>query len=552
MSLVSVSQAGLWASLGGPAGSRRWDAAGHGPRPERACCDKVIQAAGLVDDLLVSGTRLDDGTGCMGSMRTSTPLPTPTVGRRSVQGERVWSPDAVHILAKPTGAICNLACTYCFFLDKELLYEGDRFRMSEGMLDTYIRSLIEMHRTPQVTVAWQGGEPTLMGLDFYRRAMELEERYREPGMLFLNTMQTNGTLLTDEWCAFFAEHEFLIGISIDGPQELHDAYRVNKRGEGTFDKVMRGLRLLQKYGVEYNILTTVNRLNGDYPREVYRFLRDEAGTDWMQFIPVVERVDEHGNPADLRGAHASERSVLPEQFGTFLTAVFDEWVRHDVGRVFVQTFEAAARNWAGLSGSGMCVFNETCGLGLALEHNGDLYSCDHFVDPEFLVGNIGEASIEALVSSRQQYEFGREKLDSLPQYCLDCDVRFACHGECPKNRFLTTPDGEPGLNYLCAGFKAFFHDVDTPMRLMIDLMRSGRPAADVIGILASEEQPLLDSLRTAGRNDPCPCGSGLKLKRCHGKTASPVVLPDQLGTPRPPVTDRGRRAAERRADRSPG
>nr|MDJ0954422.1 SPASM domain-containing protein [Acidimicrobiia bacterium] len=348
----------------------------------------------------------------------------------------------------------------------------------------------------------------------------------------------------------FAEHDYLIGISIDGPRELHDAYRVTKRGEGTFDKVMEGLRLLQKHNIEYNVLTTVNHINGNYPLEVYRFLRDEAGTDWMQFIPVVERVDEHGNPADLRGTHASERSVGAEQFGSFLIAVFDEWVRHDVGSVFVQTIEAAARNWAGMDQAGMCVFNETCGLGLALEHNGDLYSCDHFVDPEFLVGNINESSIETLVSGQKQYDFGQDKRDGLPQYCLDCDVRFACHGECPKNRFITTPDGEPGLNYLCAGFKNFFHHVDRPMRTMIDLMRRGQPAAGVMDMLAAEEQPFLDAVRTAGRNDTCPCGSGRKVKHCHGaptSTGPAVALPDRLGVPRAPVTERGKRAAARAA-----
>ncbi|MEN8040537.1 MAG: anaerobic sulfatase maturase [Actinomycetota bacterium] len=473
----------------------------------------------------------------------------PTTRNVPVDGQKAWSPDAVHVLAKPTGAICNLACTYCFFLDKELLYEGDRFRMSEAALENHIRSLIAAHRIPQVTVAWQGGEPTLMGIDFYRKSIEFEREYRKPGMTFLNTMQTNGTLLDDEWCEFFAENDFLIGISIDGPRELHDAYRVNKRGEGSFDKVIRGLRLLQKHGVEYNVLTTVNRINGDYPLEIYRFLRDEVGTNWIQFIPVVERVDEHGSPEYLRGAHASDRSVQADQFGTFLTSVFDEWVRNDVGSVFVQTFEAAARNWAGMDQSGMCVFNETCGLGLALEHNGDLYSCDHFVESEYLLGNIGDATIETLVSSAEQHEFGQAKRDSLPQYCLDCDVRFACHGECPKNRFIHTPDGEPGLNYLCDGFKTFFHHIDRPMNLMIDLMRDGRMASGVMDILAEEERPFLDELARAGRNDPCPCGSGLKFKKCHGRTGIEVSrhpLPVHIGVPRPPATERGRRASSQR------
>jgi len=465
-------------------------------------------------------------------------VPLPIVEAPRDAADRAWSPEAVHILAKPTGAICNLGCSYCFFLDKEELYPGDAFRMSDEALDAYIRQLIDMHRTPQVTVAWQGGEPTLMGLDFYRRAIELQERYRKPGMTFLNTIQTNGTLLDDEWCAFLAEHDFLVGISIDGPRELHDAFRVNKAGRGTFDDVMRGLRLLQSHRVEYNVLTTVNRVTGDFPLEIYRFLRDEVGTRWMQFIPVVERVDEHGAPADLRGSFASERSVGPEQFGAFLTTIYEEWVRHDVGEVFVQTFEAAARNWAGMGQSGMCVFNETCGLGLALEHNGDLFSCDHFVDPEYLLGNIGDASIEDLVSGRQQHAFGQDKRDSLPRYCLECDVRFACHGECPKNRFLTTPDGEPGLNYLCAGFKAFFHHVDPTMRRMIELMRADRPAADVMDEISRQDQVLVDAVRRAGRNDPCPCGSGRKLKRCHGASepAEVRVMPDAPGTPRPPVS----------------
>ncbi len=484
--------------------------------------------------------------------QTPTPVSLPTPTRQPDPGEPAWSPQAVHILAKPTGAICNLACSYCFFLDKELLYEGDQFRMSDELLDNYIRSLVEAHSSPNVAVAWQGGEPTLMGLDFFRRVMELEEKYRKPGMTYANTVQTNGTLLTDEWCEFFAKNDYLIGISIDGPRELHDAYRVNKRGEGSFDKVMRGLRLLQKHGVEYNILTTVNRINGDYPVEVYKFLRDEAKTKWMQFIPVVERVDEHGEPADLRGAYASERSVLPEQFGEFLVAIFDEWVRHDVAEVYVQTFEATARNFAGMDQAGMCVFNETCGMGLALEHNGDLYSCDHFVDPEFVVGNIAESSIKDIVSSQKQYDFGQDKQDSLPQYCLDCDVRFACHGECPKNRFTLTPDGEPGLNYLCAGFKNFFHHVDEPMREMVDLMRRGEYASDVMDSIAKSDQPYLAELKHAGRNDPCPCGSGAKFKVCHGRTpkqpeAGP--LPEFHGTARDPVTERGRQAAAQSRER---
>jgi uncharacterized protein len=421
-----------------------------------------------------------------------------------------YTPPRIHVLAKPSGAICNLACSYCFFLDKELLYPGSKFRMSDEVLENYIRQLIKAHRSPQVTVAWQGGEPTLMGIDFYRHAIELQERYRKPGMTFENTMQTNGTLLDDEWCQFFKENDFLIGISIDGPQEIHDSYRVDKKGQGTFDKVMRGLRLLQKHDVEYNVLTTINRINADHPLEVYCFLRDEARTDWIQFIPVVDRVDEEGHTISQKGSRVSSQSVLPEQFGSFLSRIFDEWVRNDVGRVFVQTFEASARRWLSLP-SGMCVFEETCGIGLALEHNGDLYSCDHFVEPDYLLGNILEKEILELAASERQYRFGQNKRDKLPQICRECDVLFACQGECPKNRLLTTLASEPGLNYLCEGWKAFFHHIDFPMQIIAGLIRRGYPASEVMRILALE-----DAFARAGRNEPCPCGSRLKFKRCHG------------------------------------
>lgn len=439
----------------------------------------------------------------------------------------------MHVLAKPTGAICNLGCAYCFFLDKELLYDDDTFRMSDEELERFIVQLIDAHTVDEVTIAWQGGEPTMMGLDFFKRAVELAHAHARPRMRFMHTLQTNGTLLTDEWCEFLAANDFLIGISIDGPAELHDAYRVDKRGGGTHAKVMRGLRLLQKHHVEYNVLTTVNRVNGDHPLEVYRFLRDEVGTTWMQFIPVVERVDADGTPADLRGLYASDRSVLPDQFGTFLSTVFDEWVRNDIGTVFVQTIEAAARNWLGLANSGMCVFNETCGTGLALEHNGDLYSCDHFVDPEFLMGNISEATIGDLVATPEQYRFGMHKRDALPQECLDCDVLFACRGECPKNRFAPTADDGYELNYLCEGYKAFFHHVDAPLKTLAQLMRSGRPADDLMKVVAEQDRAFEAALRAAGRNGPCPCGSGRKVKVCHGAPAEkPEELVYQPGQPR--------------------
>lgn len=396
-------------------------------------------------------------------------------------------PPRIHVLTKPTGAICNLDCSYCFFLDKEELYPNSNFRMSDEILETYIRQLIESHKTPEVTVAWQGGEPTLMGLDFFKKAIAYQEKYRRPGMTFENTLQTNGTLLNDEWCEFFKANNYLIGLSLDGPRELHDANRVDKVGRPTFDRVMKGLRLLQKHGVEYNILTTVNRVNSQYPLEVYRFLRDEVKTSWIQFIPVVERINEDGKTLYQKGTQVSENSVLPEQFGTFLTTIFDEWVRRDVGKIFVQTFEAAVRSWLGLP-TGMCFFSPTCGSGVALEHNGDLYSCDHFVEPDYLLGNIQETSMAELVGSSRQFQFGQDKLTTLPRYCQQCEVRFACHGECPKHRFTDTPDGEPGLNYLCAGYKTFFTHIDNPLKMMVNLLRQGKDATEIMPKLAAKDR----------------------------------------------------------------
>lgn len=396
-------------------------------------------------------------------------------------------PPRIHVMAKPTGAICNLDCSYCFFLDKEELYPGSKFRMTDEVLETYIQQLIQAHRTPEVTVAWQGGEPTLMGLDFFRKAIAYQEKYRKPGMTFENTLQTNGTLLTDEWCEFFKDNNYLIGLSLDGPRELHDANRVDKGGGPTFDKVMKGLRLLQKHGVEYNILTTVNRVNSQHPLEVYRFLRDEAKTSWMQFIPVVERINDDGKTLYQQGTTVSENSVLADQFGKFLIEIFDEWIRWDVGEVFVQTFEAAVRSWLNLP-TGMCFFSPTCGMGVALEHNGDLYSCDHFVEPDYLLGNIQETPMAALVGSKKQSQFGKDKLESLPKYCRDCEVRFACHGECPKHRFITTPDGEPGLNYLCAGYKAFFNHIDEPLKMMVQLYKNGEPATKVMSQMLAKDR----------------------------------------------------------------
>ena len=447
-------------------------------------------------------------------------------------------PPRIHVLAKPSGATCNLACSYCFFLDKELLYPSSDFRMSDEVLETYIRQLIETHRSNEVTVAWQGGEPTLMGVDFYRKAIEYQEKYRQPEMTFENTMQTNGTLLDDEWCEFFNENDFLIGLSIDGPRHLHDAHRVDKGGASTYDKVMRGLRLLQKHGVEYNILVTVNRINADHPKELYRFLRDEVGTEWIQFIPVVERLNQDGLNLIQMGEGVTDRSVQPEQFARFLIQVFDEWVMNDVGKIYVQIFEAAVRNWMGLGSSGMCVFDQTCGAGPALEHNGDLYSCDHFVEPGYVLGNIQQDHMIELMGTDQQWEFGLDKRESLPKMCRDCDVRFACHGECPKNRFTLTPDGEPGLNYLCAGYMSFFHRIDEPNKIMVSLLRRGRAASDVMTILGEKEQELQQAYSAAKPQDRCPCGSGMTYRSCHGwkkPRRRGAKAHSLVGIPRPPI-----------------
>jgi uncharacterized protein len=441
------------------------------------------------------------------------------------------APAPFHLLAKPTGAICNLDCKYCFFLSKEMLYPGSRFRMADDLLETYIRQLLESQPGPEVIVGWQGGEPTLMGLDFFKRSVDLVERHKKPGQHVTYTIQTNGTRLDDEWSAFFKAHKVLVGLSVDGPRALHDAYRVDKGGRGTFDDVMRGWRVLAKHGVDVNILCTVHAANADHPLEVYRFFRDELKTEFIQLIPIIERVTsemlpvankgwgEHGSDPRplfvLEGHEVTNRSVTAEQWGRFLIGIFDEWVRRDVGKVYVQMFDAALASWVGAPAS-MCIFSETCGSALALEHNGDLYSCDHFVEPAYLLGNITQVHMLELVTSEQQRRFGLAKRDTLPRYCRECTVRFACHGECPKNRFILTPDGEPGLNYLCAGYLAFFKHIDPHMRLMADLLRRGRFADEIMPMVAAEDAARARVHASTGRNDPCPCGSGQKFKKCHG------------------------------------
>jgi uncharacterized protein len=320
-------------------------------------------------------------------------------------------------------------------------------------------------------------------------------------------------LIDEEWCQFFHENNFLIGLSLDGPRHLHDAYRHDKGGKSVFDKVVRAARLMQDHEVEFNILCTVNAKNSQHPLDVYRFFRDELEARYLQFIPIVERDNETGNQ---EGTQVTDRTVDPEQYGKFLIEIFDEWVRQDVGFMFVQFFDGVLASYV-RGHSTLCTLTPTCGEGVALEHNGDLYSCDHFVEPKYILGNIGQEPIPELVSSEKQRSFGQAKSDTLPQYCRECEFLFTCHGECPKNRVLTTPDGEPGLNWLCKGLKAFFAHVDRPMKIMADLLRQGQYADNIMKILAQEEGRSLARQDKIGRNDPCPCGSGLKYKKCHGK-----------------------------------
>lgn len=398
---------------------------------------------------------------------------------------------AFHAMTKPVGPICNLNCEYCYYLEKENLFPaGERFRMSDEVLEKYIRDYIGAQDVPEVQFAWQGGEPLLLGLDFFKRAVALQKRYAG-GKRIGNALQTNGTLLDDGWCAFFREHGFLLGLSLDGPFRLHDAYRVDKRGEPSYAKVIAGLKLLKKHAVDFNTLTVVNRKNARKPLEVYRFLRD-MGSGFLQFIPLVGRLpDGEARGLGLNFAvpprldegmermPVTESSVEPRQYGRFLIEIFDEWIKRDVGKVFVQMFDVTLGNTVG-AGSGLCIFSKTCGTAVAVEHNGEVYSCDHYVYPRYRLGNILNQSLGDMVSSDAQREFGENKSVALPKYCRECEVLPLCHGECPKNRFIRTPDDEEGLNYLCRGYKDFFTHTRPAMLQMADLLRQKRPPADIM------------------------------------------------------------------------
>ncbi len=432
-----------------------------------------------------------------------------------------------HVMAKPIGPICNLDCKYCFYLEKEKLHEpGEKWKMSDEVLDSYIRQMIQSQHSDQVQFAWQGGEPTLLGVEYFQRVVELQDRYAN-GKQISNAIQTNGTLLDDQWCEFLTQRNFLVGLSIDGPASLHDRYRVDKQQQPTFDAVIRGLKFLEKHRTEFNTLTVVHRGNSQKPLEVYEFLR-QIGSKYLQFIPLVERLPttqlkirglDLMEPPDLHAidqprSQVTDWSVEPRAYGNFLCTIFDHWVRRHVGQIFVQLFDVALGNWMGL-GSSLCVFAEKCGRALAIEHNGDLYSCDHYVYPKYQLGNILNQSLGAMVDSLQQQHFGSDKSDTLPKYCRDCEVRFACHGECPKHRFTHTPAGDPGLNYLCPAYKQFFNHIDPHMKQMSQLLNSRRPAADIMQILAARERN--QAAAGTGRNESCPCGSGKKFKKCCGQ-----------------------------------
>lgn len=410
-------------------------------------------------------------------------------------------PLGFHLLAKPSGSTCNIDCTYCFFLSKEALYPNDRSRMSDATLEAYIRQLLESHRAPEVTVAWQGGEPTLMKLPFFQRSVELVEKYRWPGQTVQHTFQTNGLLLDDEWCAFFKQHDFLVGLSVDGPRELHDTYRVDRRGKGTFDLVMKGWQALRRHEVEFNILCTVNAANQTHGRTVYRFFRDELGARWVQFIPIIERATEQtiviankgwseqaGRKRLLytqTGTLVTERTVGALQYGQFMVDVFEEWVRHDIGQVYVQLFDVTLEALFGRHL--LCIHAPTCGSGPVLEHNGDLYSCDHFVEPKYRLGNIHQTHMLRLVASPVQRKFGDDKRDTLTAQCQRCDVRPLCHGGCPKDRFVLSRDGEPGQNYLCAGLELFFKHTLPAMRAMGQLIQQRRYPAELMARIAADD-----------------------------------------------------------------
>lgn len=397
-----------------------------------------------------------------------------------------YQPKPFSLITKPAGALCNLNCTYCFYLEKHHLYSDRKVtKMSDDILEEYISQYIGSQPVPEVSFVWQGGEPCLMGIDFYKKALTLQRKYAA-GKQIENSFQTNGILLNDEWCRFFHDNRFLVGISIDGPGELHDKYRLTKAKGPTFDKVLKAIELLKKHRVEFNTLTVVNNYNVDFPLEIYRFLKS-VDSHYMQFMPVVERVcAENANTGmqllsneQREDAVVTDWSVDALKYGKFLTTIFDEWVKKDVGQYFVQMFDATLANWVGVQ-PGVCIMAKRCGNAGAIEHNGDVYSCDHFVFPEYYLGNITKEELKEMMNSVGQQLFGDNKFSALPGYCRACSYLNKCWGECPKNRFLTTPQGEYGLNYLCEGLKYFFSHVTPAMEFMANELYNKRSPANIM------------------------------------------------------------------------
>ena len=393
----------------------------------------------------------------------------------------------LYVMLKPTGAHCNLACKYCYYLEKNKLYPtAQRHLMSDEMLEQFTREYIEAQTMNQVLFTWHGGEPLLRSIDFYRKALSLQQKYAG-GRRIDNVIQTNGTLLTDEWCEFFAQNHWLVGISIDGPQPDHDHYRLTAAGKPSWKKVMQSIKLLKKHGVEWNAMAVVNAYNANHPLEFYRFFK-ENGCQFLQFTPIVERQTRHedgrtlASLADKDEISLSEASVTPEQWGYFLCAIFDEWVRKDVGKIFVEIFDCTLANWMGIS-PGICAYSKECGHAGVMEHNGDVYSCDHFVFPEYKLGNIRDHSLIDMLYGEQQQEFSRLKHSSLPRQCKECDMEFACHGECPKNRFMKDKYGDSGLNYLCLGYYHYYQHVAPYMDYMKQELMSQRPPSNIMKVV---------------------------------------------------------------------
>ena len=392
----------------------------------------------------------------------------------------------LYVMLKPAGAHCNLACKYCYYLEKNNLYQNShRHLMSDDMLEQFTREYIEAQTMPQVLFTWHGGEPLMRSIDFYKKALALQKKYAN-GKQIDNVIQTNGTLLTDEWCEFFAKNHWLVGISIDGPQEFHDHYRVTPAGKPSWEKVMQGISLLKKHRVEWNAMAVVNAYNAEHPLEFYHFFRDN-GCQYLQFTPIVERLTKHkdgrtlASLADDREIPLADASVTPQQWGNFLCTIFDDWVRHDVGKTFVEIFDCTLANWMGVL-PGICAYSKECGHAGVMEHNGDVYSCDHFVFPEYKLGNIREQSLIDMLYGEKQQAFSRLKHTSLPRQCKECDMEFACHGECPKNRFEKDKYGEPGLNYLCQGYYQYYTHVAPYMDFMKRELLAQRPPANIMNV----------------------------------------------------------------------